>query len=282
MNFESSTPCLADKHFNYTSLIAFHCKRGVSMGTPELLRTSDCDFVFEWETPLVCPDEVKTDGCSLMDEQLYYSFNLSSLSKSTFKVTRDSRTYSVGVCTAAAGLDEGGCKDGGVCLLSGSKGVSFGRLASMRLDYRHQDEAVILSYANGDNCPPETEDGDPCVFPFILNGKSYDECVLENRVRLWCATTANYDRDHEWGFCRQSNSHRTSAIIFTCDEEADIGRPQVFSETRGCEVTFEWKTKVVCPPEKMECRFIQGHKTYDLRLLSSLTGSWFFVHDGAS
>lgn len=55
-------------------------------GTPKLLRTSDCDFVFEWETPLVCPDEVKTEGCSLTDEQLYYSFNLSSLSKSTFKV----------------------------------------------------------------------------------------------------------------------------------------------------------------------------------------------------
>lgn len=55
-------------------------------GTPELLRTSDCDFMFEWETPLVCPDEVKVEGCSLMDEQLYYSFNLSSLSKSTFKV----------------------------------------------------------------------------------------------------------------------------------------------------------------------------------------------------
>lgn len=52
-----------------------------------LLRTSDCDFVFGWETPLVCPDEVKVDGCSLTDEQLRYSFNLSSLSKSTFKVT---------------------------------------------------------------------------------------------------------------------------------------------------------------------------------------------------
>lgn len=51
-----------------------------------LLRTSDCDFVFGWETPLVCPDEVKMDGCSLTDEQLHYSFNLSSLSKSTFKV----------------------------------------------------------------------------------------------------------------------------------------------------------------------------------------------------
>ncbi|XP_014444729.1 cation-independent mannose-6-phosphate receptor [Tupaia chinensis] len=282
LNFESSTPCVADKHFNYTSLIAFHCKRGISMGTPKLLRTSDCDFVFLWETPIVCPDEVKTEGCALTDEQLLYSFNLSSLSRSTFKVTRDSRTYSVGVCAAAAGPDQGGCKDGGVCLLSGSKGASFGRLQSMRLDYRHQDEAVILSYVNGDFCPPETDEGDPCVFPFLFNGKSYEECVVESRAKLWCATTANYDRDHEWGFCRHTNSHRTSAIIFKCDEDEDIGRPQVFSEVRGCEVTFEWKTKVVCPPKKMECKFVQKHKTYDLRLLSSLTGSWVVGHEGAT
>lgn len=79
-----------------------------------------------------------------------------------------------------------------------------------------------------------------------------------------------------------ATSHRTSAIIFKCDEDADVGRPQVFSEVRGCEVTFEWKTKVVCPPKKMECKFIQKHRTYDLRLLSSLTGSWSFVHNGAS
>lgn len=48
----------------------------------------------------------------------------------------------------------------------------------------------------------ETEDGEPCVFPFIFKGKSYSECLVEGRARLWCATTANYDRDHEWGFCR--------------------------------------------------------------------------------
>lgn len=82
--------------------------------------------------------------------------------------------------------------------------------------------------------------------------------------------------------CRPATSHRTSVIIFKCDEDADVGRPQVFSEVRGCEVTFEWKTKVVCPPKKMECKFVQKHRTYDLRLLSSLTGSWSFVHNGAS
>lgn len=51
---------------------------------------------------------------------------------------------------------------------------------------------------------PETEDGDPCVFPFIYERKTYEACALEGRSKLWCSKTANYDRDHEWGFCRQS------------------------------------------------------------------------------
>lgn len=83
----------------------------------------------------------------------------------SLQVTRGLHTYSVGVCTEAAGLDEGGCKDGAVCLLSGTKGASFGRLASMKLDYRHQDEAVILSYANGDTCPPGKSSRVECLFP---------------------------------------------------------------------------------------------------------------------
>lgn len=83
----------------------------------------------------------------------------------SLQVTRGPHTYSVGVCTSAAGLDEGGCKDGAVCLLSGTKGASFGRLASMKLDYRHQDEAVILSYANGDTCPPGKSSRVECLFP---------------------------------------------------------------------------------------------------------------------
>ncbi|XP_043858247.1 cation-independent mannose-6-phosphate receptor isoform X1 [Dromiciops gliroides] len=282
MTFDSSTPCPSDRNANYSSIILFHCKRGISMGSPKMIKSSGCDNVFEWETPIVCPDDVKTIGCSVTDEQLYYSFNLSSLSKRPVKVTYGPHTYNVGVCAAANSDPQGSCKDGGVCLLSGSKASSFGRLASMSLDYRHQDETVILKYLNGDQCPPETEQGDPCVFPFTYNGKSYDECIREDKQKPWCATTENYARDQKWGYCRYSNSYRSSTIIFSCDENIDIGSPKVFTETRGCEVTFEWKTKVVCPPKKMDCKFIQKHKTYDLRLLSSLTGSWLFVHDGTS
>ncbi|EDL83054.1 insulin-like growth factor 2 receptor, isoform CRA_d [Rattus norvegicus] len=194
LNFESSTPCLADKYMNYTSLIAFHCRRGISM------------------------------------------------------VTRDAHTYSIGVCTTAADLDQEGCKDGGVCLLSGSKGASFGRLASMQLDYRHQDEAVILSYVNGDPCPPETEDGEPCVFPFIYKGETYDECVLEGRAKLWCSKTANYDRDHEWGFCRPSTlsicAKEYIKVPWTALREPAFARrvPLVKSRFWGLFILKNWKS----------------------------------------
>lgn len=79
-----------------------------------------------------------------------------------------------------------------------------------------------------------------------------------------------------------ATARKESTIIFTCDENAGIGSPYLLSETLGCAVTFEWKTQAVCPPKKMECKFVQKHRTYDLRMLSSLTGSWIFFHNGNS
>lgn len=79
-----------------------------------------------------------------------------------------------------------------------------------------------------------------------------------------------------------ATARRESTIIFTCDENAGVGSPYLLSETLGCTVTFEWKTQAVCPPKKMECKFVQKHRTYDLRMLSSLTGSWIFFHNGNS
>lgn len=105
LNFESSIFCLVDKYFNYILFIVFYCKRGVSMGMFKLLRISECDFVFEWEIFVVCFDEVRMDGCILIDEQFFYSFNLFSFFMSIFKVICDLCIYSVGVCIFVVGLE---------------------------------------------------------------------------------------------------------------------------------------------------------------------------------
>ena len=45
--------------------------------------------------------------------------------------------------------------------------------------------------------------GKPCVFPFILDGKTNYECIkTSDRDNYWCSTTANYDLNKEWGYCQ--------------------------------------------------------------------------------
>ena len=43
--------------------------------------------------------------------------------------------------------------------------------------------------------------GAKCVFPFRFKGVLYTSCTMNDHKRLWCATTANYDRDKKWGNC---------------------------------------------------------------------------------
>nr|XP_060609655.1 cation-independent mannose-6-phosphate receptor [Anolis sagrei ordinatus] len=280
--YKSNTPCPEDRSLNYSSRIVFHCSRGTNLGKPKMIGKSNCEYIFEWSTPVVCLDKVEVSGCSLTDEQLHFPFNLSSLSGKSYKVLSGSRSYHLGVCSNAADVPQGKCKDAAVCLVSGNKATSFGNRNEMKMDYRHQDEAVILQYKGGDMCPPVTEMGEVCVFPFQYKGKSYSDCIRQDHERPWCATTENMDKDNKWGFCGNVFGHRESTIIFKCDDNAGNGSPQLLSETLGCAVTFEWKTQVVCPPRKMECKFIQEHKTYDLRVLSSLTGSWVFADKDSS
>ncbi|KAJ8396207.1 hypothetical protein AAFF_G00020740 [Aldrovandia affinis] len=246
-----------------------------------MIRKSDCLYVFEWATPVVCPDSVTTDGCTLRDAQLQYTFNLSPLTGHVYPVRSGSGTYNINVCGSVTDSD---CKDSAVCLVSPSSKASFGNSKAMEMDYKHEDEAVAMHYGGGDPCPPVTAEGDVCVFPFNFMKKSYSQCTVEGRTdgRLWCSTTSDYDKDKKWGFCQEVKRKRQSTILFTCDHLVGLGTPKLLSETEGCSATFRWPTSAVCPPRKMECKLVHQHKTYDLRNLSSLTVPWKFSHAGDS
>uniref|UniRef100_A0A3Q3MKC2 Insulin-like growth factor 2 receptor n=1 Tax=Mastacembelus armatus TaxID=205130 RepID=A0A3Q3MKC2_9TELE len=282
ITYNSSTKCAADPAQNYTSTILFTCQRGLELGSPQMLRLQECVYWFEWATAVVCSDATQTSGCQLTDSQLQFTFDLSSLS-GEIHLPGPSSSYHINVCGSVA---EPACKNSAVCQVSGSgsdkSAASFGISKAMTMDFRHEEQAVLMQYGGGDPCPPVTTNGEVCVFPFILMKKSYTECTKDGRTdgRKWCATTANYDTDRKWGFC--VSGKRQSSILFTCDQSAGHGTPQLLSETAGCSTTFQWKTSAVCPPWKMECKLVSQHQTFNLRALSSLTEPWKFKHQGDS
>ncbi|AWP20381.1 putative cation-independent mannose-6-phosphate receptor [Scophthalmus maximus] len=284
ITYNSSSVCADDPNQNYSSTIIFTCQRGLELGSPRMLKL-ECVYLFEWATPVVCPDATHTTGCQLTDSQLQFTFDLSALSGEV-QVTGPSSTYQISVCSSVA---EPACQNSAVCRVSGSgsnkSASSFGISKAMTMDFKHEEQAVLMQYGGGDPCPPVTNEGDVCVFPFVLMKRSYLACTSDERTdgKKWCATTANYDKDRKWGFCGSAaTGKRQSSIMFTCDQSAGHGFPQLLSETAGCSATFQWKTSAVCPPRKMECKLVSQHQTFDLRTLSSLTEPWKFSHKGDS
>uniref|UniRef100_A0A3Q1FE05 Insulin-like growth factor 2 receptor n=1 Tax=Acanthochromis polyacanthus TaxID=80966 RepID=A0A3Q1FE05_9TELE len=281
ITYHSSTKCEADPSQNYTSTIIFTCQRGLELGSPQMLRLQKCLYLFEWATPVVCSDASHTSGCQLTDSQLQFTFNLTSLAGEV-QVNGSSSMYHINVCNSVA---EPACKQSAVCQVSGSGSdklaSSFGNSKAMTMVFKHEEQAVLMQYGGGDPCPPVTAEGEVCVFPFILMKKSYTQCTTDARTdgKKWCATTGNYDTDRKWGFCSTAAGKRQSSILFTCDQSAGRGSPQLLSETAGCSATFQWRTSAVCPPRKMECKLVSQHQTFDLRALSSLTEPWKFSHE---
>ncbi|XP_060907562.1 cation-independent mannose-6-phosphate receptor [Labrus mixtus] len=284
ITYHSSTKCAADPSQNYTSTIIFTCQRGLELGSPQMLRLQECVYLFEWATPIVCSDATHTSGCRLTDSQLQFTFDLSALSGEV-QVPADSSMYHINVCSS---VTEPACKKSAVCRASGSgsdkSASSYGISKAMTMEYKHEEQAVLMQYGGGDPCPPVTDRGEACVFPFTHMKKSYTECTMEGRTdgKKWCATTANYDTDKKWGFCHEASGQRQSSILFYCDQSAGHGSPKLLSETEGCSATFQWTTSAVCPPKKMECKLVSQHRTFDLRTLSSLTEPWKFGHKGDS
>ncbi|KAL0967415.1 hypothetical protein UPYG_G00251950 [Umbra pygmaea] len=275
ITYNSTTVCPSDSNQTYTSIILFTCQRGLELGSPQMIRNQACVYVFEWATPLVCPDATQTSGCTLTDSQLGFTFDLSPLSKE-IQLPVGLKTFKIHVCGAVAGSN---CTNSAVCLQSADgSAISYGISQAMTMDYKHEEQAVLMQYGGGDLCPPVTENGTLCVFPFNFLNKKYSACTKEGRMdgKLWCSTTSDYNKDQKWGFCATVKGKRQSSIMFTCDRSAGLGTPQLLSETEGCAVTLQWKTTTVCPPKKMECKLVSLHQTYDLRILSSLTEPWKF------
>lgn len=90
-----------------------------------------------------------------------------------------------------------------------------------------------------------TPEGKTCVFPFTLMKNTYTDCTTDGRTdgRKWCATTASYDTDQDWGFC-ESGDAAFSALGVTWLRsgagsvvEEDMSHPSIHKHTDKLWVT---------------------------------------------
>ncbi|XP_072299395.1 cation-independent mannose-6-phosphate receptor [Eucyclogobius newberryi] len=233
ITYSSGTVCASDPSKNYTSKIIFTCQRGLELGTPQMLRLQDCVYLFEWTTPLVCPDSTNTSGCRLTDSQLQFTFDLSALAEEV-QVSSGPSTYYISACGS---VKDEACKKSSVCEVTGSgstkTATSLGISKVMTMDFKHEEQGILAQYKGGDNCP-------------------------------------------------QGAAKYQSSILFICDPSLGRGSPVLLPKVDDCAATFEWRSSLVCPPMKMECKLVSNHQTFDLRSLSSLTEPWKFRYKGDS
>lgn len=84
-----------------------------------------------------------------------------------------SSVYRINVCGS---VPDTGCKKSAVCRVSGSgsdmSASSFGISKAMTMDYKHDEDAVLMQYGGGDPCPP----GIVCN----IDETFFSHCVLDH------------------------------------------------------------------------------------------------------
>lgn len=46
-----------------------------------------------------------------------------------------------------------------------------------------------------------TESDDVCVLPFTYKGKTYSTCISEDKLRPWCPTSSDFEKNGKWAYC---------------------------------------------------------------------------------
>ncbi|XP_060069663.1 cation-independent mannose-6-phosphate receptor-like [Ylistrum balloti] len=153
--------CSTNPAKNMSTKIVFVCNPGVSRSGLVLQEISDCQYVFVWDTSVVCSrddtslqPELNQD-CSYRDPQTGNVYNLTyfkTQQKAEPMVAKGYKYY-LNICEKVQTVTPG-CETAGVCRTnnsdSSSRGVSFGSVTHRTVT--KTGKVIQLTYTQGDTC----------------------------------------------------------------------------------------------------------------------------------
>uniref|UniRef100_A0ACB8EIM7 Uncharacterized protein n=1 Tax=Sphaerodactylus townsendi TaxID=933632 RepID=A0ACB8EIM7_9SAUR len=91
---------------------------------------------------------------------------------------------------------------------------------------------------------------EPCHFPFRYHGEMHYSCIPGSfsHPEPWCATTENYDRDHQWKYCGKEERPREINNSISCEIDASMEHQVMNSANSSSRV----KDTVTLTHAKME------------------------------
>ncbi|OWF52457.1 cation-independent mannose-6-phosphate receptor-like [Mizuhopecten yessoensis] len=174
--YEGGDVCSTNQAKNMSTKIVFVCNPGVSRSGPVLQEVSDCQYVFVWDTSVVCSQDdtnlqpVANQDCSYKDAQTGNTYNLTyfkTLQKRE-PMKKNGFSYSINVCDKVETALPG-CETAGVCRTNNTRGVSYGSVAHRTVS--KTGKVIQLTYTQGDTCGENRKRESVITFDCDTSGK---------------------------------------------------------------------------------------------------------------
>ncbi|XP_012260513.2 cation-independent mannose-6-phosphate receptor isoform X2 [Athalia rosae] len=154
LNYYRGSPCPEHPEKNISSSFKFFCDYNGDEGLPQYKNYSNCHYIFEWRTNIVCSTVMGewVAPCTIKDASHPRELDLSLLYEKPIKpevVSNKEKNWSINIC---GGKDH--CNGSAIC--QGTNG--YGTDLNVRFNYR--TNVISLKYSNGTKCnnkPYESE-----------------------------------------------------------------------------------------------------------------------------
>lgn len=261
--YDHGSPCPSNPTTNITSKIIFNCKPGPLIGSPVLEYFAGCQYIFEWDTNVVCErnnTDIAKGKCVYQDPVSGAMYNFTGLRKAQpIKLIQNGLQYLISLCE---GLGAGypGCEQASLCRWNGTLGHGYGQVTTE--EFFSVEEQLKLAYMDGKSCNGKSEgfvnfECDPNIYPGSPTIIFVSECsgTFHWLTRAVCPTVADqctlaynghvYDLSvlsRQQGNWNLTDAQRNTYWINICQGIHDGPDPQICSErSASCLRTTDGK-----------------------------------------